>query len=77
MAGELHRRLIGICLFKDFYRGVGPAGFEGGAKFKLNQNKSLEDQETVIKILFESESTFDRGIARIMSGNLDEVGDQN
>jgi len=22
--------LIGICLFKDFYRGVGPAGFEGG-----------------------------------------------
>ncbi|MGY8640031.1 MAG: FMN-binding negative transcriptional regulator [Verrucomicrobiales bacterium] len=47
------------------------------AKFKLNQNKSLEDQKAVIKILFESESTFDREIARIMSGNLDEVGDQN
>ena len=25
--------LIGICLFKDFYRGVGPAEFEGVQKF--------------------------------------------
>jgi transcriptional regulator len=36
------------------------------AKFKLNQNKSTEDQEAVIKRLQESGSSFENEVARLM-----------
>lgn len=45
------------------------------AKFKLNQNKSSEDQAAVIDQLSKSKSTFDQEVARMMTENLNKKGD--
>lgn len=58
--------LAGIVVFS-----ISPTHIE--ASFKLNQNKSREDQESVVKALSGSGCPYDSGVADLINQNLDEA----